>query len=287
MKKLLTLLAVAMFSLPAYAVTCGQYMTMGCAVYTSGLSKLMQIQPLIEFTSAQNYFGFDETAVNAIGGLDDQIAWNGLSPDNVPSGGLNALETKSIQDLYTQFAGTTVAGHHLAVSAGSASSISIASADLADATSLGQSLMTGATAATDRATLGAFATPTGTTSQVVLGDGSLGTLPVAVKVYDGTTVRNGAALVYKSATVASGVAVYNFTNDGTSTGTALWATGPVTSSVNAIVSDATAGYQLSWAWSNSNKTLTVTANKTSIALGLFTTQAAANGAVVNVSVTGY
>lgn len=108
-----------------------------------------------------------------------------------------------------------------------------------------------------------------------------------VKSFEGTTQRNLPISVFKSATVASGVAVFNLTVDGTSTGASLFPNGVVQDSVNMLVNDATAGYQLSYAFSNSNKTVTVTANKTSFILGLIQTQAAANGAVVKLSAFGY
>lgn len=109
-----------------------------------------------------------------------------------------------------------------------------------------------------------------------------------VQFYDGTTQKLGGFPVVKSATVASGVAVFNFTSDGTSTGTALWSTGPSMDSVQVNVNDATAAYQMGWAWSNSNKTLTVTTNKLSTAniLTGILGQSAGNGAVVKAVVWG-
>lgn len=114
------------------------------------------------------------------------------------------------------------------------------------------------------------------------------TVPV-VQAYEGTTQRLGAFPIFAAATVASGVAVFNLTADGTSGGTALFPNAPIQNSVNVFVSDATASYQMSGAWSNSNKTLTVTTNKlttANILTGLLG-QAAANGAVVKLQVWGY
>lgn len=112
--------------------------------------------------------------------------------------------------------------------------------------------------------------------------------PAIQKAYNGTTQRT-AFPFFQSATVASGVAVYQLTADGTSTGAPLFPNGIITSSINTFVSDATASYQMSYALTNSNKTLTVTANKlttANILTGLLG-QSAANGAVVNLSVWGY
>lgn len=112
------------------------------------------------------------------------------------------------------------------------------------------------------------------------------------QIYDGTTLRTGAFPIFKTATVSSGTAIFNFTNDGTSGGTALFPNGPISASVQPIVNDATAPYQFSWVWSNSNKTLTVTTNKASgVAVLTFTLlglpSAAPNGTSVSVQVWGY
>lgn len=115
------------------------------------------------------------------------------------------------------------------------------------------------------------------------------TIPNGVKAYEGTTSRADAFSIFKSSTVASGVAVFQLTFDGLSTGTALFPNGVISDSVNPIVNDSTASFQMSWAFSNSNKTLTITANKlttANILTGLLG-QAAANGSVVKLSVWGY
>lgn len=84
---------------------------------------------------------------------------------------------------------------------------------------------------------------------------------VLTKAYDGTTLRSNVFPVFKSATVASGVGVFHLTDDGTSTGAALCPNGVIESSLNFYVSDATTSFQVSHAFSNSNKTLTATTNK--------------------------
>lgn len=114
------------------------------------------------------------------------------------------------------------------------------------------------------------------------------TIPV-VQGYEGTTQHLGAFPIFKSLAVSSGTAIFNLTNDGLSTGTALFPNGVIADSVNATVSDATASYQMSWAFSNSNKTLTVTANKLTTAniLSGILGQSAANSSVVKLSVWGY
>lgn len=112
--------------------------------------------------------------------------------------------------------------------------------------------------------------------------------PSLMTVYNGTTLVSNPKVFIGSATVASGVAVFQLTADGTSTGAALFPNGPIQSSLNYWVNDATASYQVGAVWSNSNKTLTLTANKlgtANILTGLLG-QLAANGAVVNVTVLG-
>lgn len=90
------------------------------------------------------------------------------------------------------------------------------------------------------------------------------TIPV-VQSYENTTQRLNPIFINKSASVAGGAgnAVFNITNDGTSTGTALCPNGTMLNSPNLSVNDATAPYQFSWIWSNSNKTMTVLAQKAS------------------------
>lgn len=109
------------------------------------------------------------------------------------------------------------------------------------------------------------------------------------RAYEGTILRTNAVTYFGHATVASGVATFNMTSDGTSTGSSICSNGIIADSINPIVSDATASYQMSWALSNSNKTITVTTNKltTSNILTGILGQATANGAVVKLSATCY
>lgn len=110
-----------------------------------------------------------------------------------------------------------------------------------------------------------------------------------VQAYEGTTQRLNSFPIFKSGTVSSGTVVFNLTNDGTSGGTALFPNGVIQDSVNLTVNDATAAYQMSWAWSNSNKTLTVIANKLTTAniLTGILGQGQANSSVIKLSVWGY
>ncbi len=112
--------------------------------------------------------------------------------------------------------------------------------------------------------------------------------PVIGKAMVGTTAKTGSFRIYQNATVASGVAVFQLTDNGLSGGNALFANEVFTDSVQVMVSDATASYQMAWAFSNSNKTLTVTANKlttANILTGLLG-QTQANGAVVKLMIEG-
>lgn len=112
--------------------------------------------------------------------------------------------------------------------------------------------------------------------------------PSIMTVFNGTTAISNPKLFTASATVSGGVATFYLTANGTSSGTALFPNGPITPSLNYFVNDATASYQMSAVWSNSNKTLTVTTNKlgtANILTGILG-QVAANGAVVNITVLG-
>lgn len=109
------------------------------------------------------------------------------------------------------------------------------------------------------------------------------------KSYEGTTAHNNTVTYFNHATVGSGVAIFQLTTDGLSTGTSICSNGVIADSVIPNVSDATASYQMSWAFSNSNKTLTITANKLTTAniLTGILGQATANGSVVKISVSCY
>lgn len=165
-------------------------------------------------------------------------------------------------------------------------------------------IATSATANSSDATLLNRANHTGTESADVITDGSTNKAYTATEktklagisagatvnlVYDGTTSRAAPIIIYKTATVASGVATFQLTSDNTSTGPAIFPNAPILASVSPVVNDASASYQFGWAFSNSNKTLTITTNKLSTAniLTGVLGQSAANGAVVNLTISGY
>lgn len=81
--------------------------------------------------------------------------------------------------------------------------------------------------------------------------------------YDNTTKYSNVILLSGNISVSSGVAATNLTIDGTSGGVPICPTGVISDSVNASINDATAIYPVSFAFSNSNKTLTFTVNKAS------------------------
>lgn len=114
------------------------------------------------------------------------------------------------------------------------------------------------------------------------------------QAFEGTTQRLNPIMINKTAAVAGGAgnAVFNMTSDGTSTGSALCPNGVMLNSPNLSVNDATAPYQFSWAWSNSNKTMTVLTEKASgLAVLTFTLLGlpapVANGTSVNSTIICY
>lgn len=122
-------------------------------------------------------------------------------------------------------------------------------------------------------------------------DGSYASLtgkPTIGKAVVGMTAKSDAFRIYQNATVASGVAVFQLTADGTAGGAALFPNEVFTDSVIVNVNDPLASYQMGWAFTNSNKTLTVTCNKYTTAniLSGILGQAPANGAVVRLCVEG-
>lgn len=132
-----------------------------------------------------------------------------------------------------------------------------------------------------------FGTANGFTLSKIFG--AFQTADDQVHAYEGISFRSHAFSVVKSATVGSGVAVFHLTEDGLSTGASLFPNGVIKDSTNVMVSDATASYQMSYAFSNSDKTVTVTTNKlttANILTGLLG-QTAANGSVVKLQVFGY
>lgn len=143
---------------------------------------------------------------------------------------------------------------------------------------------------------GKFTIPIGTSGQYLNGLGTPVNFPAiaANQAYENTTQRLNPILINKSVAVAGGAgnAVFNLTNDGTSTGTSLCPNGVMLNSPNLSVNDATAPYQFSWAWSNSNKTMTVLAQKASgLAVLTFTLLGipapVANGTSVNATTICY
>lgn len=106
----------------------------------------------------------------------------------------------------------------------------------------------------------------------------------------GTTAKTGTFRVYQTGTITTaGTMVFQLTADGTSTGTALFPNETFTDSVQPIVNDPTSSYQFGWAFSNSNKTLTVTVNKLTTAnllTGVLGQAAAPTGTVVKLVVEG-
>lgn len=114
-------------------------------------------------------------------------------------------------------------------------------------------------------------------------------IPVASQAYEGTTQRLNSFPMFFTASVSSGVATFQLTTNGLSGGTAIFSNGIILDSASLSVNDATASYQMSWVFSNGNKTLTVTANKLTTAniLSGILGQAQANGAVIKLQVWGY
>lgn len=155
--------------------------------------------------------------------------------------------------------------------------------DISNATTVGKNVLTAADASAARAVLGA-GTSTFSGSYLHLTD-----KPALSVSYEGTTQRTGTISIFKNATVASGVAVFHLTADGTSGGAALFPNGIIQDSIDVEVNDAAASYQMSYALSNGNKTVTVTANKLTTAniLSGVLGQAQANGSVVRLMVQGY
>lgn len=316
MKKLFLALTSLLFATSAYATpVCGSYQS-GCVDYPYGIAELNTLVPVETIGGGGIYYsGFPDSNLHALG-MDEYVAFDGMGGlDGSYSAPPNALTVKAVQEFYSEYSAAialkvpntrTVNGHALS------SNVTLAADDFTDGTTNKfltasertklSGIATGATANSSDATLLNRANHTGTQSADTITDGStnkaytatektkLAGIPAGVTkntVYEGTTIRADAFMVFKTATVSSGSAVFNITTDGTSGGTAICSNGIIKPSVNIFVSDSAATYQPAVTWSNSDKTVTVAMNKTAIALGLFTTQAAANGATVNLGVVCY
>lgn len=89
-----------------------------------------------------------------------------------------------------------------------------------------------------------------------------------------------------SATVASGNAVFYLTDNGLSTGNAIF-TNPYTQSINLITFDSANQYQYGTpVFSSGNKILTIPVTRLGLSLGIITFTSAANGTVVYLQVKG-
>lgn len=116
----------------------------------------------------------------------------------------------------------------------------------------------------------------------------------SAKCYVGTTLLSDCFGISKSATVSGGNAVFHLTNDGTSTGTALFPNGPQLDSLqircdNEVDSPCSFGTP---SLSNSNKTITIAVKKSVginvalLSLTLLGAPAAANSSVVKMTIFG-
>jgi hypothetical protein len=113
----------------------------------------------------------------------------------------------------------------------------------------------------------------------------------AFRMIVGTTSKSGAFPIFKSVTVSDGNAVVHLTNDGLSTGTALFTNGPDLNTFIPFAPNSTSPHFFGTpVLSNSNKTLTVPVTK-SVAVTVSSTSVlaapvAANGSTVFLGIFG-
>lgn len=133
-----------------------------------------------------------------------------------------------------------------------------------------------------------YNTPAGTTSQVVLGDGTLGTLPTATVYYDNTTQRTGVKALFKSGVVGdvtAGNVVYYLSSDNTATGTALCPNNVFLDGLQLRAQEGTTPHAFGTAAvTNSNRTLTIPVSKIAPILGILNLNQAATGTTVKATV---
>lgn len=110
-----------------------------------------------------------------------------------------------------------------------------------------------------------------------------------IPAYEATNARIASFPYFNSATISSGTATFQLTTDGKVNGTAIFPNGIITSSIRITFNDSLNSYQSSYVLSNGNKTLTITANKTttvSLLTGIIG-QTPANNVIVNIQIWGY
>lgn len=276
MKKYIIAAALLAAAPNAYALpTCSQYGP-SCYLETHGLTSILAITPLEFPNGTYPFYGFSESEFVSLG-LSEYITW--ASPtvaDIAPAGPPNPMEVLAIQQLNTIVTGK------LDIPTGTTSQAMRGNGTVG---TLPVSAITGLAAV---ATSGNYTDISGKPSlATVATSGSYNDLSnkpaVQVTVYNGTSQVSNPIFWAGTANVTSGTATYQLTADGLSTGTALCPTGPKADTLNYLVSDSAAAYQMSYAFSNSNKTLTITVNKlttANILTGVLGQSAAPNGTTV-------
>jgi hypothetical protein len=88
-------------------------------------------------------------------------------------------------------------------------------------------------------------------------------------LWNGTTEVQAIEYTNSGTTNSSGQVVFELTTNGASNGTAIFPTGPIDSTTSVKINSVANAYAEEWAWSNSNKTLTVTVYQLStVVLGI-------------------
>lgn len=117
--------------------------------------------------------------------------------------------------------------------------------------------------------------------------GVWGPVTSVVQAYVNGTKYNNVFPYFASATVSGGNATFWLTDNGLSTGNAVFKNNVFTNSINLITSDATNQYNYStFTVGTGNKSLTVAVNKIALSLGIIIFTGAANGTTILLQVSG-
>lgn len=248
----------------------------------------------------QEAFGEVSSLESRVDTLESAPAFDGsyLSLTNVPSTFTPSTHTHTVSQITDLTTATTSAGG-LMSAADKLKLNGIATAATANDTDANLKARANHTGTQTASTISDFtASARGAIS--VTGNGSYnsgtGVITVAggATCYNGNTTLSNCLSVAKSATVASGNAVFHLTSDGTSTGTALFPNGVALDSIQLRCNDE-ANAPCSFGapvLSNSNKTVTVAVNKSTglnvalLSLTLLGAPSAANGSVVKLHAFG-
>lgn len=134
---------------------------------------------------------------------------------------------------------------------------------------------------------GTFAFCRADNSVYQLNSGVWGVINNTMQAYVNGTKYANAFPYFSSATVTSGIATFYLTDNGLSTGNAVFPNNVFTQSINLITSDLSNTYQYgTFTVAANKKSIAINVNKLGLSLGILVFTVAANGITVFLQITG-